>query len=65
MDVVFERLWFISSNNQNYNQKGIKMVPNTATHTNTQGNQNYSTACTSSAKTDVQACTAMENMKDL
>lgn len=29
LDVIFEGLWFISSNNQNYNQKRIKMLPNT------------------------------------
>lgn len=65
LDVIFEGLWFISSNNQNYNQKRIKMLPNTATSHKYAGNQNYSTACTRSAKKYVQACTAMENMKDL
>lgn len=63
--MIFEGLWFISSNNQNYNKKGIKMVPRTATHMNMQGNQNDSTAHTSSAKRYAQACIAMENMKDL
>lgn len=37
MFYYFEGLWLISSNNQNQNQKGITMLPNTATYTNMQG----------------------------